>query len=137
MTLPISFDYYTATTFEQSTEFVIQEILKAIPQASHQRGKPQTNYKRGYSIDRDDQHFCTVSDTDRENMGVNIESKSNCDYVIPTIKKWDHQVSRVDACIDITDPFFFEWANAELVKEALKLNPVSYTHLTLPTILRV
>ena len=118
---PTKFDYYSATVFDQSVEFVLDTILEKIPQASSAPTRPQKSYHKGFKIARSDQEFCVVS-YGGVNDGVHVESKSNSPTVVPIVKGWNHQVSRVDSCIDVSDPFFFEWLNSELTRIALQSN---------------
>lgn len=118
---PTKFDYYSASIFDQNPDYIIAEILNALPQANGAQCRPQKSYQRGHKIARDDQEFCVVS-YGGSNTGVHVETKSNAEYVVPQIKRWAHQVSRVDSCIDVVEPFFFEWANDELVRAAKRNN---------------
>ena len=113
------YDYYSCTIFDQNTDTIVQSLLSDLPMCSMRQCIPQKTYRRGFEIYCDQESFCKISEGGT-NPGVHVESKSLSHRVVPLIKKWKHQVSRVDACIDVVDPEFFDWCNGELVKTALK-----------------
>lgn len=112
MTYPTKFDYYSATVFGNSPEWIVQHFLERFPQTSQSFCIPKKPYERAYKIARDDQTYCVIS-YGGINEGVHVESKSNAHITAPVIKQWSHQVSRVDSCIDVIEPFFYEWVTDE------------------------
>lgn len=120
MTLPAHYDYYSATVLDRGPDDVIEALRDVKTRTEVRACTAQNGYDRAYEIIHEDHdRLCRVS---VGRQGVNVESKSNSPVIVPVVKNWAHQVSRVDACIDVVEEGFFDWSVEMLKKIAVARN---------------